>query len=159
EPLLETNQRAVMRLLALNGERTAALAHYRQLQHMLAHEMAVEPEEATTALFDQIRLGDTVGLPPQPVFVPPAPPTPLVSRSEELQALCAQVRDLNVRAVTITGTGGVGKTRLAIEAAHRLRHDFEDGAYFVELAALNDAALVPAAVAQALGVKERPQQP
>jgi len=159
EPLLETNQRAVMRMLALNGERTAAMVHYRQLRHMLAHELAVEPEEATAALFDQIRVGDTVGLPPQPAFVVPAPATPLVNRSEELQAVCARVRDLNVRAVTITGTGGVGKTRLAIEAAHRLRYDFEDGVYFVELAALNDAALVPAAVARALGVKEHPQQP
>ena len=60
--------------------------------------------------------------------------------------------------MTITGTGGIGKTRLALEAAHALRYDFEDGVYFVELAALNDATLVADAVAQALGVKERPGQ-
>ena len=157
EPLLEVNQRTCMRLLALNGERTAALAQYRQLHTMLAQELAAEPEEATTALFDQIRRGDTAGLQPaQPPFVVPMPPTPLVDRSEELQAICARLQDMNVRAVTITGTGGIGKTRLAIEAAHALRYDFEDGIYFVELAALNDATLVADAVAQALGVKERP---
>jgi predicted ATPase/DNA-binding SARP family transcriptional activator len=156
EPLLEAHQRTYMRLLALNGELTAALAQYRQVQAMLAQELAAEPEEATTALFDKIRHGDTAGLQPSPPpFVVPMPPTPLVSRSDELRAICARLRDLNVHCVTITGTGGIGKTRLAIEAAYALRYDFEDGVYFVELAALNDATLVADAIAQALGVKKR----
>jgi predicted ATPase/DNA-binding SARP family transcriptional activator len=159
EPLLEEHQRTCMRLLALNGELTAALAHYRQLRAMLAQELAVEPEAATTALFDQIRRGDTAGLQPASApFSVPMPPTPLVNRIDDLQAICARLRDLKVRAVTITGTGGIGKTRLALEAAHALRYDFEDGVYFVELAALNDATLVADAIAQALGVKERPRQ-
>jgi predicted ATPase/DNA-binding SARP family transcriptional activator/Tfp pilus assembly protein PilF len=159
EPLLEEYQRACMRLLALNGEPTAAQAQYRQLRATLAQELAVEPEEATTALFDQIRRGDTAGLQPaRAPFVVPMPPTPLVDRVEELQAICARLHDLKARAVTITGTGGIGKTRLALEVAHALRYDFEDGIYFVELAALNDATLVAEAIAQALGVKERPRQ-
>jgi predicted ATPase/DNA-binding SARP family transcriptional activator len=159
EPLIEASQRALMRLLALNGERTAALAQYRQLQSMLAHELAVEPEEATRAVFDQIRRGDSAGLqPPQAPFVVPAPPTPLVGRAQELQAIRALLQEAGMRALTIIGTGGVGKTRLAIEAAHVLRYDFEDGIYFVELASLNDAALVADALAQVLGVKERPGQ-
>jgi DNA-binding SARP family transcriptional activator len=159
EPLLEGSQRAVMRLLALNGEMAAALAQYKQLHSMLAQELAAEPEAATTAQFDQIRRGDTATLqPPQHRFVVPLPPTPLIGRTAELQAICAQLRDMNVRAVTITGAGGIGKTRLAIEAVHALRYDFEDGAYLVELAALCDAALVADAVAQVLGVQERPRQ-
>src|SRR6185369_16470638 len=93
-----------------------------------------------------------------PPFVVPMPPTPLVSRSDELQAICARLRDRKVHAVTISGTGGIGKTRLALEVAHALRYDFEDGVYFVELAALSDATLVAHAIAQALGVKERPRQ-
>ncbi len=157
EPLLEEHQRTSMRLLALNGEQTAALIHYRQLQDRLAQELAAEPEEATTTLFDQIRRGDTAGLQPlPPPFVVPMPPTPLVSRTDELQAICARLRDRNARAVTITGTGGIGKTRLALEVAYALRYDFEDGVYFVELAALNDATLVGDAIAQALCAKERP---
>ena len=156
EPLLEEHQRTYMRLLALNGEQTAALSQYRQLRTMLAQELDVEPEEATRALFDQIRRGDTADLQPALApFVVPMPPTPLVSRIDDLQAICAQLRDLKVRAVTITGTGGIGKTRLALEASHALRYDFEDGVYFVQLAGLNDASLVADAVAQALGVKER----
>jgi predicted ATPase/DNA-binding SARP family transcriptional activator len=159
EPLLEAHQRTCMRLLALNEEPAAALAYYRQLRAMLAQELAEEPEKATTTLFDQIRRGDTADLQPaQTRFSVPIPPTPLVNRADDLRTICAQLHDLKVRAVTITGTGGIGKTRLALEAAHALRYDFEDGVYFVELAALSDATLVADAIAQALGVKERPRQ-
>jgi predicted ATPase/DNA-binding SARP family transcriptional activator len=159
EPLLEEHQRACMRLLALNGEPTAALAHYRQLRTLLAQELAVEPEEATTALFDQIRRGDTADVQPAlPPFDVPMPPTPIVSRNDELQDICARLRDPKMRAVTISGTGGIGKTRLALEVAHTLRYDFEDGVYFVELAALSDATLVADAIAQTLEVKERARQ-
>ncbi|HEU5098478.1 MAG TPA: BTAD domain-containing putative transcriptional regulator [Roseiflexaceae bacterium] len=157
EPLFEVHQRTYMRLLALNGEQAAALSQYRQYQTLLAEELVTEPEDVTTALFDQIRRGDMAGLQPaQPPFVVPWPPTSLVNRLDELQVICARLRDLNVRAVTITGAGGIGKTRLALEAAHALRYDFEDGIYFVELAALSDATLVANTIAQALGVKERP---
>ena len=143
EPLLEANQRAYMRLLALNGETAAALAQYRQFQSLLAQELAAEPEEATTALYEQIRRGDTPGCSRRRHrFGVPLPPTPLVGRGDELRRSCARLREMNGRLLTITGTGGIGKTRLAIEAAHALRYDFEDGVYFVELAALNDAALV-----------------
>jgi predicted ATPase/DNA-binding SARP family transcriptional activator len=156
EPLLEMHQRTYMRLLALNGELIAALAQYRQLQAMLSQELAAEPDEATTALFGQIRRGDIAGLQPTPApFDVPMPPTPLVSRAAEVQAICDRLRARNVCCVTITGTGGIGKTRLAIETAYALRYDFEDGIYFVELAALNDATLVAHAIAQALGVNER----
>jgi predicted ATPase/DNA-binding SARP family transcriptional activator len=159
DPLLEEGQRALMRLLALNGERAAALAQYRQLHALLDQELGAEPEDATIALFERIRAGETEGLRPRPpLFAAPLPPTPLVGRGEAVEAICAHVREGNGRALTITGAGGIGKTRLAVEAAHRLRHDFEDGIYLVELAALSDASLVADAVARALGVKERAQQ-
>lgn len=159
EPLLEVHQRTYMRLLAANGELMAALAQYRQLRATLKHELGVEPEDATIALIEQIRRNDTssFGVRSAP-FAVPAPPTPLVNRVAELRAICAHVRDLRTRVVTITGAGGIGKTRLALEAAHALRYDFEDGIAFVELAALDDSALVADAIAQALGVKERPRQ-
>lgn len=159
EPLLETHQRSYMRLLALNGEHTAAVAHYRQFATLLDEELGAEPEDETAELFDQIRRGDTSDLELESApFRVPSPPTAIVNRSSELDAICAQLRDPKVRAVTITGTGGIGKTRLSLEIAHMLRYDFEDGVYFVELAAINDAALIANAIAQALGVKERPRQ-
>src|SRR5438132_6429737 len=60
------------------------------------------------------------------------------------------------RLVTLTGAGGAGKTRLAIEVASRLTDAFADGVWLVELAALSDPHLVPQAVAQALALKEQP---
>jgi len=68
----------------------------------------------------------TEGAPP---FVVPLPPTLLVGHSEELKAICAWLQAMQRRSLTIIGTGGIGKTRLAIKAAHALRYDFEDGIY------------------------------
>jgi predicted ATPase len=156
---LEINQRALLRLLALNREVPAALTHYAQFKQFLIREIEAEPEEATVALFQQIQRGDVEGLRPRQIpFAVPAPPTPLIGRAQEVQAVCGRLQDAKVHLLTIVGTGGVGKTRLAIEAAHALRYDFEDGVYFVDLAPLSDASLVMNAVAQVLGVPERPEQ-
>jgi predicted ATPase/transcriptional regulator with XRE-family HTH domain len=81
----------------------------------------------------------------------PAPPSPLIGRDVELADLRRLLIRADVRAVTVTGPGGVGKTRLAIEAAIRLPHDTAETAW-VALASLHDPDLVPAAVARALGV-------
>jgi predicted ATPase len=63
------------------------------------------------------------------------------------------------RLVTVTGPGGVGKTRLAGEVARRVAGRFADGVWLVELAAVTDPAQVPSAVAAALGIRERPGAP
>ncbi|MDX6512420.1 MAG: hypothetical protein QOE36_1924, partial [Gaiellaceae bacterium] len=89
----------------------------------------------------------------------PEPPTPLVGREEELEELAALVRDPAIRLVTLSGPGGTGKTRLALEAARLLADEFDDGATLVELAALRDPALVVPAIAQALDVAEAPGEP
>jgi predicted ATPase/RsiW-degrading membrane proteinase PrsW (M82 family) len=81
----------------------------------------------------------------------PQPATPLVGREEEL----ATILELDARAITLTGPGGTGKSRLALEAAHRLRERFGSGAFFVALAPIRDPALVPAAIAEVLGVAQR----
>lgn len=159
EPFLEANQRTCIRLLALNGETTAALAQYRQLQSLLAQELASDPEEATKNLFHQIRRGELEALQPRsPAFTVPRPLAALVGRGDEHQMICTHLRNLNLRALTITGAGGIGKTRLALEVAHSLRYDFEDGVFFVELASVNDPGLVADAIARILGMKERLHQ-
>ena len=91
----------------------------------------------------------------------PIPPTPLVGREREVAAICAWLRQPDERLVTITGPGGVGKTRLAqaVAAEVEAAHEFGDGIVWVELAALRDPALVPMAVARALAVSERGDQP
>ena len=76
-----------------------------------------------------------------------------MGRDLEIAAVRERLRD--GRVVTLTGPGGCGKTRLALRVAALTADGFEDGARLVELASLTDAALVPASVAEALGVPER----
>jgi predicted ATPase/DNA-binding CsgD family transcriptional regulator len=80
-------------------------------------------------------------------------PTLLVGREPELDALLQLLEAPGVALITLTGPGGVGKTRLAVELAHRSAAQFSDGVYFVDLADLRDWRLVGSAIARALGVR------
>ncbi|HET9659554.1 MAG TPA: helix-turn-helix domain-containing protein [Thermomicrobiales bacterium] len=82
----------------------------------------------------------------------PNPATPIVGRVHELERLTTLLGKRPRAIVTLTGPGGVGKTRLAIEAAHRMSPGFAAGAVFVDLAVVTDAARVPDAIASALGL-------
>ena len=84
----------------------------------------------------------------------PTPPNPIVGREREVDELCELLSLEEVRGVTITGPGGAGKTRLALEVAGRPALDFPDGVVFVELAAVSEPALALTAIAHAVGVEE-----
>ena len=84
----------------------------------------------------------------------PHPPTPLVGRERELGIVKGMLARNDVSLLTLTGPGGTGKTRLALQAARELAADYEDGVTFVELAAISDASLVASAIAQALDIHE-----
>lgn len=87
------------------------------------------------------------------------PPTPLIGREKEVAGLKQALQRPEVRLLTITGPGGVGKSRLGLQVAVELADEFQDGICFVRLAPLNDPGLVIPAVAQALGVKEAGERP
>ena len=84
----------------------------------------------------------------------PAQLTPLIGREQESQAACALARQTGVRLITLTGTGGIGKTRLALHIAGELLADFADGVALVALAPITDPDLVVPAIVHAFSLRE-----
>ena len=89
----------------------------------------------------------------------PSQLTPLIGREQERQAVCTLLRRPGVRLVTLTGTGGVGKTRLSLQVATDLLDDFCDGVCFIKLAPVSDPELVIATITRTLGIKEVGERP
>jgi predicted ATPase/DNA-binding CsgD family transcriptional regulator len=89
----------------------------------------------------------------------PVPLTGLIGRETEVATLASLLRRDDARLVTLTGPGGTGKTRLALEVANVVRADFPDGVYFVALASVGDPAVVLSTIAHALGVREQGDRP
>ncbi|HEY0581395.1 MAG TPA: tetratricopeptide repeat protein, partial [Chloroflexota bacterium] len=85
--------------------------------------------------------------------------TPLFGRDDDLAVITRLIGQQGVRLLTLTGAGGTGKTRLACAAAVRVAVDFADGVCFVDLSTVDEPALVPASVAQALGIHEAGSAP
>ncbi len=89
----------------------------------------------------------------------PAQPTALIGREAELGEIVKRLSSEGVRLLTLTGPGGIGKTRMALQAAAELIEQFEDGVYFVDLAPIRDPESVPTAIAQTLGLRETSDRP
>jgi predicted ATPase/class 3 adenylate cyclase len=89
----------------------------------------------------------------------PVVATPFIGRERELAAVQELLGDEGVRLLTLTGPGGIGKTRLALQAAAELAERFRDGVYWASLASLRDGNLLAATVAQTLGLREEPGEP
>ena len=138
-------------------ERGARKHPYPHTVRSLADALGLSQDERATLLAAVPRRGATAPNIPLPGFLGsalPSPPTPLVGRERELSEISDILGGSGVRLLTLTGIGGVGKTRLAAEAAREAGSRFPDGAAFVGLAPLSDSALVVPTVLRSLGVPE-----
>jgi predicted ATPase/class 3 adenylate cyclase len=86
----------------------------------------------------------------------PLQPTPFIGREREVESVTSLLRREEVRLLTLTGTGGTGKTRLALQVGGAVLDEFERGVFFVSLGSITDASLIPSAIAGTLKVKEAP---
>lgn len=140
-------------------ERGVRRTPYRDTVQQLADALELTVEER--AAFDAARRSSETSPPPAlspacgpPLVNLPDEPTSFIGRQEEIAAVISLLRRPGFRLVTLTGPGGIGKTRLALQVAERLRDGFRDGVCFVSLATIGDPSLVPAAIARALGSEE-----
>ncbi|MDP9371880.1 MAG: protein kinase, partial [Chloroflexota bacterium] len=137
------------------------MRQYARCVAAVREELDVEPDAETVALAAEIRSAGPNPSVPLVSAAParrfdnlPAPPTPLIGRGRELESLQDLLLDPDVRLVTVTGPGGIGKTRLALEAARQAAEEFAGGVCFVPLAAIRDPQFVMPTVARMLEVDE-----
>jgi DNA-binding SARP family transcriptional activator len=157
-PAREALYGQLMLALYRSGRQADALDVYRRARTRLMEELGVEPSPKLRALQAAVlRQDPSLVLEPPEVRARrhlPVQPNALIGRERELTELTELVASGGVRLVTLTGPGGVGKTRLAIAAAERLAASFPDGVWFVELASVREAGEVVLAIAHALGLQE-----
>ncbi|MFN2118815.1 MAG: tetratricopeptide repeat protein, partial [Anaerolineales bacterium] len=162
----EPAYRALMLAHAAVGDMSRVAAAYERCRESL-QELGFEPSEATTSLYEELRAGrgapgsrgtEGASAPRSPPASNiPVPLSSFIGREDDLEAIGKLIP--SARLVTLTGPGGVGKTRLAIEAAGAARQAFKDGVCWVDLAGLTDPNRVPQKIAESLGVREDPGEP
>lgn len=168
DPLHEPAHRQLMRLYAQNGQQAAALRQYATCVQLLETELDVAPEPETAQLYARILASrrapatsqaatdqaatdqDTPSRPASLLHNLPTHPTRFVGRTAELQRIAARLADPACRLLTLVGPGGMGKTRLAVEAAAAQAHRLADGVRFVPLSTLERPDQIPAAIWAAL---------
>ena len=154
DPLREEAHRQMMTLLASKGQRSAALSQYDTCHRILADELGIEPESATKALYCQIQSGAFIPptAPANPPHNLPAQPTRFIGREAELSRIEGYLDDPNCRLLTLIGPGGVGKTRLAYQAAAGKALDFAAGVWAVPLSGIASPEYVVPTIAERLQV-------
>ena len=157
DPWREEAHGQMMRVLALDGQRSAALAQYEHCRRVLAEELGVEPSPQTRELYEQIRSGTLKPRVERPTQGPAAPLqnlpvslTPFVGREQELAELGRLMAAPECRCITLVGPGGIGKTRLALQAADQRRNEFAQGIAFIPLASVGAVDAVIPAIASAI---------
>jgi predicted ATPase/DNA-binding SARP family transcriptional activator len=169
DPFWDSARRGWMEALAKSGNRNAALQVYREFMDLLRNDPTATPDEQTTALYKRLRAGArkpsnaqavaTVSAtrPPRGIGFLPHPLTDLVGRVDERLEVMTWLR--RSRLVTLTGPGGIGKTRLAIQIAKESVREYADGVWLVTLEAIFDDTRIVSQIASVLGLREEPGRP
>jgi predicted ATPase/DNA-binding SARP family transcriptional activator len=162
----EAAYRALMTAHAALRDGTKAVSAYQRCVNAL-REFDLEPSEETQKLYENIKVGKDLpnAAPSRAKKSPkqsatsnvPVPLTSFIGRENELKEISKSLT--SARLVTLTGSGGVGKTRLAIQTATNLLSKFKDGVFWVDLASLSDENLIPQEIAQSLGLFETGKGP
>lgn len=155
------NERAHQHLMFCyhaSGDRAAALKQYQACVRALRDELGVTPTPETVALYEEIMHSAEPPLARGARLTNlPTPLTSFVGREKEMREVAKLL--LSSRLLTLTGSGGVGKTRLAIQTANDIFKKFKDGVFWVGLVGLTDENLIPQEIAQSLNVRELSQEP
>jgi predicted ATPase/DNA-binding SARP family transcriptional activator len=155
DPFDEEVVRHYLGALGACGQHGRAARTFEGFRETLRRDLDREPEEATLRQFEQLRreAASAFGTAPrEAAHHLPVPPTSFIGRTAEKARVAELLGDPGCRLVTITGPGGVGKTRLALEVGGPLRRRFAHGVHFVPLANATSAEHLVAAIASALGL-------
>ena len=144
DPLNEATYRCLIRLHVLNGDRAEARRVYQTCVEVLHRELDAEPSPDTREAYERALHPDASD------GRLPAQPTPFIGRERELNEIAQHLNDPTCRLLTLVGLGGIGKSRLALQAALEHSDEFADGAYFVPLAPISSAALIIPTIAESL---------
>jgi predicted ATPase/DNA-binding SARP family transcriptional activator len=156
DPLDEAAFRLLLAALAEDGRRPEARRRYREFAARLHRELEVEPEPETQAIAGRLEQADErelirVQASSRPESALPAQPNAFIGRQRELAEVLDLLRHPGLRLLTLTGPGGTGKTRLALQAAELFRPEYEGEIVFVPLAPLSDPSQVTGAILTAVG--------
>jgi predicted ATPase/DNA-binding SARP family transcriptional activator len=157
DPVSESVHLSLIRLLARTGQPAAGLRQFREMEQILQRELDEKPSAAALSLINQIRRNEPEIVRLQPSLWTtgqklPAPLTRFFGRTEEIDQIRTIITEGKGRLLSLIGTGGCGKTRLAIEAATRMLSAYNGAVWFVPLSDIQDGSLIPKTIADIIRI-------